>query len=659
MQLLDTPAPILRSNNFQESKFQIQASSKAFTILSSSLYSDKYKAIVRELATNASDAHVAAGISHVPIEVFVPSYLNPVFSVRDYGTGIDPEEFEKIYTTYFYSTKTTTNEQVGCFGLGSKSPFAYTDQFTVENHYQGKKYVYSCFKNETGEPSVALMATIPTNETGVKVSFNVKAGDFYDFESAAKKVLKWFYVKPKSNCEFETEAQKVLCFKRSDRTYDTNPCILMGQVLYPIDFKYFSHFLSTGESLVINVDIGTVDITPSRESVEYTPRTIKSLQDLSMKLKEYMTANIQMIDDDQSLSAFGKFNKKVEFCKDNNIAPSSILPQSNQTVSGSIYFAKFRHLDIPNSISYNTDNWRKKLTTTNIGVCYVSNDTIIAIKDKSTKVSAKIQHLIKEKGANATVLLVNKDEKDMLFNYGFVEDDFVYMSKVELPTENGQPSRPRSVTNCCRVEFVNLDAKKVGYYLEKDVQDGYFLYDYQVQKLSSVSWQLKHSLIKHLENFGEVMHVFTTNQYVNLKIKDRNFKNLKEYFKNMILADKEDAIKTMFYDNVKSERVHPLFQQVAKLTTSENLVKEYTKEYNVEDLDSNKSALLEAACTLSGDKELIEEVITSVQALSDIYDAKVEEIYKKYPLVKISLDNSSEDDIISSVAQYVDMIESK
>lgn len=58
-----------------ESAFQIKATSKAFDILSSALYSDKIGAIVRELSCNAHDSHVAAGKSKEPIEIRLPSSL--------------------------------------------------------------------------------------------------------------------------------------------------------------------------------------------------------------------------------------------------------------------------------------------------------------------------------------------------------------------------------------------------------------------------------------------------------------------------------------------------------------------------------------------------------------------------------------------------------
>ena len=94
MIIADEKRKVVRSNGFQESTFKIETSSKAYDILSSKLYKNQYQAIVRELCTNASDAHVNAGIGDVPIEGRFPDYIDHSFSVRDHGKGIDPEEFE-------------------------------------------------------------------------------------------------------------------------------------------------------------------------------------------------------------------------------------------------------------------------------------------------------------------------------------------------------------------------------------------------------------------------------------------------------------------------------------------------------------------------------------------------------------------------------------
>ncbi len=56
----------------QEGEFTIKSSAKAFAILSSGLYSNKYVAIIRELSCNAIDSHKEAGID-VPFRIHLPN----------------------------------------------------------------------------------------------------------------------------------------------------------------------------------------------------------------------------------------------------------------------------------------------------------------------------------------------------------------------------------------------------------------------------------------------------------------------------------------------------------------------------------------------------------------------------------------------------------
>ena len=103
-----------KSGNFEESKFSIEASSKAFFILSDGLYSNKILAVVRELSTNAYDSHVEANKADVPFDVHLPTPLKPVFFIRDYGTSMNHDNCMQLYTTYFRSTRNNSNDAVGC-----------------------------------------------------------------------------------------------------------------------------------------------------------------------------------------------------------------------------------------------------------------------------------------------------------------------------------------------------------------------------------------------------------------------------------------------------------------------------------------------------------------------------------------------------------------
>ena len=157
MKITQVEDAIERGNTGMEKTFKIQANSRAFQILSSNLYANKIKAVIRELSCNALDSHVAAGRVGTPFDVHLPSNMEPYFSVQDYGLGLTHDQIMSIYTTYFESNKTGTNDLIGGLGLGSKSPFSYASSFDVTSTHDGVARSYAMFINEVGHPSVAYM----------------------------------------------------------------------------------------------------------------------------------------------------------------------------------------------------------------------------------------------------------------------------------------------------------------------------------------------------------------------------------------------------------------------------------------------------------------------------------------------------------------------
>ena len=277
------------SNVGEIGEFRIRNSAKAFGILSSGLYANKIRAVIRELSCNALDSHVAAGKRDTPFDVHLPNQLEPWFSVRDYGLGLTHDQVTNIYTTYFESTKTTSNELIGGLGLGSKSPFAYTDNFTVTASINGVKGIYTAFINEAGVPSIALMETSETTDpNGVEVKFSVN--DRYDFDKfiqEARYVFKYFEQRP--------VISGVARFEFSERKYvekDVVPGVhytgqsslaLMGNVPYPIEVPNAQQNLGDlyrllGCGLELHFAIGEIDFQASREGLSYVPATIDAIK---------------------------------------------------------------------------------------------------------------------------------------------------------------------------------------------------------------------------------------------------------------------------------------------------------------------------------------------------------------------------------------------
>jgi hypothetical protein len=279
------------SNVGEIGEFRIRNSAKAFSILSSGLYANKVRAIVRELSCNAVDSHTAAGKQDTPFDVHLPNTLEPWFAIRDYGTGLSHEQVTNIYTTYFESTKTDSNDYIGALGLGSKSPFSYTDNFTVTAIKDGIKGIYTAFINESGVPSIAKMMDEASDEpSGVEVKFSVNdRWDFDKFRQEARQVYTYFKLRPVIsgnsdftfvNVEYETEniIPGVHCYKSASRSV-----AIMGNIAYPIDVPAADTNLGELRALLnggleLHFAIGELDFQASREGLSYIPSTIESIK---------------------------------------------------------------------------------------------------------------------------------------------------------------------------------------------------------------------------------------------------------------------------------------------------------------------------------------------------------------------------------------------
>lgn len=291
------------SNDFKTSGFKIQASAKAFEILSSNIYTNKVRAVIREYNCNAYDAHIAAGTERT-WDVHLPTYLECYFSVRDYGTGLSDESVREIFTTYFHSTKTNSNDFVGALGLGSKSAFSLVDSFTVVSYYNGVKTDYCCYKDEYGEPQIATLASSDTDEpNGLEVNMSVE-GKQGDFEHEAVQTFKYFDVLPNINDKEVVkdilkakEDYKFVCDEGSFNTGYGSLYARMGNVAYKIPSEYRSDL-----SGFINFEIGDLSFNAGREELSMDDST-----------KTLLKSRIQQVQDNLSQVVYDKLES--EQCK--------------------------------------------------------------------------------------------------------------------------------------------------------------------------------------------------------------------------------------------------------------------------------------------------------------------------------------------------------
>lgn len=441
-----THSSIERGGVQAESTFTIKATSKAFDILSSGLYSDKVRAIVRELSCNAHDSHVAAGKADLPIEIKLPSSLDQTFHVKDFGLGLSHEGVMQLYTTYFESTKTESDDFIGQLGLGSKSPFSYAPTFTVESRFEGVKRVYTCFKNEIGMPAISLMGEEETDEVnGVTVALAVKRDDIDKFNDAARKVFMYFNPVPKVLGYSDFTPYRVnhtiqgTNWKIRETDYSARmngPYVVQGFVAYPLDGGILSEReLSSSAAKLLKtnldlyVDIGAVEVAASREALSYDVRTIDNL----VKVVEQVAVEMR----DAFQAEFDKCTTKWEvaqmygkFSYQGNYEFRSIFDAMHRddpfTWEGEEVFSKVK-LDLTNikvtKMSINTVGHRNKVTTSGAwapdsatkNVSYdVSSELLYVVVDKEAKGHHEVvRTFTMGKGHDCRVLMIAPTSKKL------------------------------------------------------------------------------------------------------------------------------------------------------------------------------------------------------------------------------------------------------
>jgi len=274
--------------------FQMQMNAKMFSILTDKLYQNKEGAVIRELSANARDAHVAAGKANLPFDITLPSWVSSIFMIRDFGTGINPDEFYDIYTNLGHSTKDHEDLSIGAYGLGSKTPFAITDQYTIRNFWNGTVYVYTAFKDE-GMPTVSLIGSELTDEpNGLEITVDItNKGNVSSFRRECSKQLAYFDVKPNvhnyDDFEWDEIPELHMGYDIKAGHYYSDITVVMGGIPYTSSTSNFPDDVREALKrlqLTLVAKLGEVDIPPSRESLEFTPKSVKFVTDKLNEIKD-------------------------------------------------------------------------------------------------------------------------------------------------------------------------------------------------------------------------------------------------------------------------------------------------------------------------------------------------------------------------------------
>jgi len=148
------------------------------------LYNDPIQATVREIVSNALDTTAEAranGKNPQPVKISTPNAFDPVFSVEDNGMGMSKKIIKEVVAEYGASTKETSFNQVGAYGLGFKAPLAYCNEFYFTSTRDGETSENVISRLDTGPETNILNVELTNKQPGTLVKVPVRNTQ-YDFD---------------------------------------------------------------------------------------------------------------------------------------------------------------------------------------------------------------------------------------------------------------------------------------------------------------------------------------------------------------------------------------------------------------------------------------------------------------------------------------------
>ena len=348
-------------------KLSNHASQMVFQMFTKNVYSNPIGTVVREITSNCFDSHVEAGVENSPVlikKTHDGSTDTTYISFIDYGMGMSQDRVENIYGVYFESTKRETNDQIGGFGIGGKTPLAYKrstgvgegeydNSFFVITNYNGTKFYYNIYEG-TESPEFSLFHQEDTDEiNGTEIRIPVLTKDVYKFEQEINKQLMYFegivYEGFSDSVTNDYQIIEGRTFLHREDCFTDKMHVCVGKVYYPIDYDLLG--LSSYDfkiPVAIKVPIGKVNVTVSREQLDYSEGTIKfikdSMDEVQAELKEMLTKQHENV---VTLEDFFLYRKSFGRL---NLTDNSSITLNNLVNHNSINLINFKYNHIAKHI---------------------------------------------------------------------------------------------------------------------------------------------------------------------------------------------------------------------------------------------------------------------------------------------------------------------
>lgn len=354
---------------------------KAIFMLTHKLYSNPLESFLREIVSNGWDSHVVAkkkdepvvitiepnvdgsvDINKDPIELFQGSKFYNI-SIRDYGTGMAPEDFDQYYMSLLATTKDTSDELIGGYGIGRFTAITVSSNALINNYYNGKLYSFLLAK-EGVEIKILKLAETDTDEVnGMQVTvLNVEADLQKIFNGIHK--LRFFpnlvinvpedydiFIKRFNDRKIMDLGNGMKTCSNTGKESKFKYSLIRNHIEYLVDDN--SNIATISYCARMNyvsfeVDHRTVSVTPNREELQFANSTLESLfAENEVKYAEYLhkhitklaEATVNQIKDSKdteflSIANFTAFQKTK--AQSNTLSDGTYITDSLKTVFNSL-----------------------------------------------------------------------------------------------------------------------------------------------------------------------------------------------------------------------------------------------------------------------------------------------------------------------------------
>lgn len=300
----ETDSFVAGASNTEEMK--LDDSAALFYLLSEGLYNNPELASVREIITNASDAHNENGITK-PFNINVD---DDFVTIQDFGGGIPHDLFDKYYKGLGGSSKRDSVISTGGMGIGKIAPLSITEMMMVTNRNAGISKTWSITRGtqeSNGKPLIGLMneTTCSPDDNGLSVIIPI-SGRYKQTLANVMYVVKAGNINAVIHADAECTGIRYPVHETAygsmiyHNTYNTYNSIAIrwGVNTYSIEnlrihtpdsIDEILSYYSSGIAMVVDIPLTeTLSITPSRESLIKTDMNIEVITKYLKRLGNYI-----------------------------------------------------------------------------------------------------------------------------------------------------------------------------------------------------------------------------------------------------------------------------------------------------------------------------------------------------------------------------------